>query len=170
MRMYKEGLITAATPPGPAGLPGCKALDYLETRVVPSALGPLETHAMGQEGALWPWPALASPASETHAQQTCGPRVALPVLCLQSPRESAPCLPQPGAGKLPLPSVPFLSHCWGFWVMGLCVRLLPLRRFPEALDVGVMGIAFYPGNVGHRGGKKEKVKERGSRWQLAVAL
>jgi hypothetical protein len=55
--MYTEGLVTAATPSGPAGLPGCllscKALDYLETRAVPSALGPLETHAMGQEGALW---------------------------------------------------------------------------------------------------------------------
>jgi hypothetical protein len=53
--MYTEGLVTAATPLWPAGLPGCplscKALDYLETMAVPSVLGPLETPAMGQEGA-----------------------------------------------------------------------------------------------------------------------
>jgi hypothetical protein len=56
--MYTEGLVTAATPQGPAGLPGyplsCKALDYLETKVAPGALGPLEIHAMGKEDALWP--------------------------------------------------------------------------------------------------------------------
>jgi hypothetical protein len=38
------------------------------------------------------------------------------------------------------------------------MRLLPLTRFLEALDLGEVGIFFYPGNVGHRGDKKE-VKE-----------
>jgi hypothetical protein len=32
-----------------------------------------------------------------------------------------------------------------------------------------VGIAFYPGNVGHRDNKKE-VKEQGSRWPLVMAF
>jgi hypothetical protein len=57
--------------------------------------------------------------------------------------------------------VPFLSHFWDFWVEEFSERLLPLTRFLEALDLGEVGIAFYPGNVGHRDNKKE-VKEQGS--------
>jgi hypothetical protein len=33
-----------------------------------------------------------------------------------------------------------------------------LTRFLEALDIGEVGITFYPGNMGHRGERKE-VKE-----------
>jgi hypothetical protein len=55
----------------------------------------------------------------------------------------------------------FLSHCWGFWVVGFSVRLLPLATFLEALYLEEVEIAFNPGNAGHRGDKKE-VKEQGS--------
>jgi hypothetical protein len=60
--MYREGQSLHATPSEPPGLAGCplscKALDYLEIWAVPSALGTLETQAMGPEGTLRTGPVL----------------------------------------------------------------------------------------------------------------
>jgi hypothetical protein len=141
MRMYTEGLLTAATPP--QGLQASQSARCAAKPWITWRQGWCLVHLAHWKPKRWGskipygldlrWPSITS---ETYISHTWSTHDTLPVLCSQSPRESAWYLPQPGPGKLLLPSVPLLSHCWGFWVVGFSVRLLPFTRFLEALDLG----------------------------------